>query len=86
VASGIKNQSGLLEDKRVASGLRRVELWVWDRDSPEFQALLREETEITRGHALSSDEREAADWSEAAFDDLMAEIEQEEAAARTKPS
>ncbi len=78
MASMTDNKSASARSEQRARGLRPVELWVWDNDSPEFQALLREETEITRAQAGSADERQALRWSDAAFDELMEEVEAEE--------
>jgi hypothetical protein len=84
MASRTDSESASPQSEQRARGLRPVELWVWDNDSPEFQALLREEMEITRAQAGSADERDALRWSEAAFDELMEEIEAEEQRAGTK--
>jgi hypothetical protein len=84
MASGTDSESASPQSDQRARGLRPIELWVWDNDSPEFQALLREEIEIIRAQAGSADERDALRWSEAAFDALMEEIEAEEQRAGTK--
>lgn len=63
-------------------GMKRVELWVWDTESPEFRAALERDTEIARAERAAAEEREALRWCEAMFDELMEEVEAEEERAR----
>ena len=73
MSSQTLQRSDRIANEQAAPGLRRVELWIWDERSPEFERLVCEETEINRAQTCTYDEREVIRWSEALFDDLMDE-------------
>lgn len=58
-------------ERMKAKGLRRVQLWVWDTRTPEFQERARRECEALRN---SPGEAEIMDWCEAAATDLLKDI------------
>lgn len=67
-------------------GMRRIELWVWDQDSPEFRAALERSAAAMRSRAASAEEREVLAWGEAATAELWAGIDEaEERAGRGGP-
>lgn len=49
-------------------GLRLVQLWVFDREQPEFRERLRREAELVRGHAST---REANAFLSELWDDAF---------------
>lgn len=72
-------------DEPPAPGMRRVELRVWDTESPEFQAMLERSAAILRTRAIAAEEQDVTDWCEATAAEVWAGIdEDEERARRTK--
>lgn len=64
-----------------ARGLRPIELWVHDTDSPEFQERLRRSAELLRDHSSS---REGDAFGEAELEEIAREIDASEERARAK--
>lgn len=58
--------------RKRGQGLRLVQLWAFDRASPEFRARLAREAELVRGHEST---REANDFLAELWDERLAPAE-----------
>jgi hypothetical protein len=68
-----------------ASGLRPVELWLYDADSPVIRERLEREAPLIHAHEASDEGRAVQAEADATFDEAMAELDAVEERARPAP-
>ena len=82
MASKVAERVGRHRKRLRASGLRPVELWLYDADSPVIRERLEREAPLIRAHEASDEGRAVQAEADATFDEAMAELDAAEERAR----